>query len=148
MTQFDILVKSSIPPCPILARTAPEFTECNSRSASMRASFVFFSFYTTNWTLGWLHMLQNGFSLNQKKENREKRKKTLSEIQHCGSAEQLRLQASVQVGANENQKCWTSWFSTETQTDTEPVPLSATHTQLPVSGTVCLFSVTPPYFMM
>lgn len=79
MTQFDILVKSSIPPCQILARTAPEFTECNSKSASTRAFFFFF--YITNWTLGWLRMLQNGFFLNQKKN--------FSEIQHCTSAEQI-----------------------------------------------------------
>lgn len=102
MTQFDILVKSSIPPWQILARTAPEFTECNSKSGSM--SFWEgggFPFYTTNGTLGWLRMLQNGFSLNQKKKKKEQQKTTLSEIQHCASTEQILLQASVQVRKRE-----------------------------------------------
>lgn len=90
MTQFDILVKSSIPPCQILARTAPEFTECNSKSASTRAFFFFF--YITNWTLGWLRMLQNGFFLNQKKYFRK-----------FNTAPLLNklLQASVQIGKQE-----------------------------------------------
>lgn len=98
MTQFDISVKSLIPSCQTLARTAPEFTECNSNAASMR-NFLFF-FTALIGHLAGCTCSEMDFPLNQQKQP--------SEIQHLGRAQQIIFKASVQRVASEGHSLCTS----------------------------------------
>lgn len=110
-------------------RDAPEFTECNSKSASMRV------FYTANWTLGRQSVLRNGFSFKPTQ-------KTLSEIQACASAEKTTSQASVQLRKREPKPVnFLDLTQAPTETGRFTVPLSAASSQR--SRFWRLFPVTP-----
>lgn len=85
MTQFYISVKSLIPLCQTLARTAPEFTECNSNSASMSFFFPFFAALIGH--LAACICCKMDFPLNQQKQP--------SEIQHRATAPQITREASA-----------------------------------------------------
>lgn len=89
MSQLDIWVKSLIPSCQTLARTAAEFTECNFNSASMRKE-IFTALIGHLADCTWCKM---DFPLNQQKKP--------SEIQHRAPASQILFKVSVHSGANE-----------------------------------------------
>lgn len=86
MTQFDISVKSLIPSCQTLARTAPEFTECNSNSASMREKKNLIALIGH---LAGCTCCKMDFPLNQQKQP--------SEIRRCAPALQIISKASVHM---------------------------------------------------
>lgn len=76
---------------------APEFTECNSNSASMR---IFFFFTALIGHLAGCTCCKMDFPLNQQKQP--------SEIQHRAPALQIIFKASVQREANQKQNLCTS----------------------------------------
>lgn len=91
-TVSHISVKSLIPSCQTLARTAPEFTECNSNSASMRTFF----FTALIGHLAGCTCCKMDFPLNQQKQP--------SEIQHRAPALQIIFKASVQMSSKREAK--------------------------------------------